>query len=236
MSKGIGFKKGIKDGLPICIGYISVAFAFGIAAVKSGFGFGIAVLISATNVASAGQLAALPIIAGGGTLFELAAAQIVINIRYALMSISLSQKLSDKVTVPNRLWIAFMNTDEVFAVAMSNDGNVGRNYMAGLILTPFLGWVFGTFFGAVAGSILPDIITSALGLAMYAMFIAIVIPPSMKRKSTLFCVLTAVALSCAFRYLPYLSSVPSGFVIIICAILASALFAFISPYSEEDKK
>ena len=130
------FKKGIKDGLPICFGYLSVAFAFGIFSVESGLSIWQALLISMTNVTSAGQLAAVPIIIAGGTLWELALAQLVINLRYALMSVSLSQKLGKSISGFDRFVISFMNTDEVFAVSSSNKGYVGKSYMDGLILTP----------------------------------------------------------------------------------------------------
>ena len=233
MGENNNFKKGIIDGLPICFGYLSVAFAFGIFAGKNGLSILEALAISMTNVTSAGQLAAVPIIASGGTLIELAITQIIINLRYALMSVSLSQKLGKSVNMLDRFIIAFVNTDEVFAVASSNKLNVGKKYLYGLILTPYLGWSLGTLLGSVAGDILPQSVTSALGLAIYGMFIAIVVPSMKKSRATTGCVLTAIFLGCMFRYLPMLKSVPQGFVIIICAVFASALFAFIAPHSEE---
>ncbi|MBQ9228046.1 MAG: AzlC family ABC transporter permease [Eubacterium sp.] len=226
------FKKGILDGIPICLGYFSVAFAFGIFAVANGLTAGEAVLISMTNVTSAGQLAAVPIMVSGGTLFELASAQLVINLRYALMSISLSQRLDGSVRLRDRLLIAFVNTDEVFAVASSQQA-VGRSYMWGLMLTPYLGWSAGTAVGALAGSILPPLVISALGVAIYGMFIAIVVPAARADKHVLFCVAVAVVLSCLFRFVPPLSAVPSGFVIIICAVAASALAALLFPVKPE---
>ncbi len=223
------FSKGIKDGLPICFGYLSVAFAFGIFSVESGLKLWQTVLMSMTNVTSAGQLAAVPIIIGGGGLWELALSQLVINLRYALMSVSLSQKLSHGIRTADRFAIAFMNTDEVFAVSASNKEPLGRRYMYGLITTPFLGWSFGTLIGAGAGSILPAIITSALGIAIYAMFVAIVIPEAQNKKSTAMCVLLAIGLSCLFNFVPYLSNLQSGFIIIICSSAASLVFALIAP-------
>ena len=222
------FLHGVRDGIPICIGYLSVAFAFGIFSVSNGLTTVEALLISMTNVTSAGQLAAVPIMIAGGSLFELALSQLVINLRYALMSVSLSQKLDSSVTLADRFVIAFVNTDEVFAVAASKQA-VGRFYMFGLILTPFLGWSAGTFIGAAAGSILPAIVISALGVAIYGMFIAIVVPAARADRHTLFCVLFAIALSCLFRFLPLLSGVQSGFVIIICAVTASAAAALLFP-------
>ena len=227
------FKNGIKDGLPICIGYFSVAVAFGIFAVAGGLTPGEAVLISAANVTSAGQLAAVPVMLSGGSLLELALSQFIINLRYSLMSIMLSQKLDASVRLRDRFVIAFVNTDEVFAVSSAKPA-VGRRYMYGLILTPVLGWTAGTAVGALAGSILPALLISALGVAIYGMFIAIVVPPARENKPVLFCVLLAAALSCAFRYLPLLSEVPSGFVVIICAVLAAAAAAARFPLPEEE--
>ncbi len=227
------FFAGVKAGLPICFGYLSVAFAFGIFALSSGLSPVQALLISATNVTSAGQLAAVPIMVGGGTLIELAASQLMINLRYALMSVSLSQKFDSAFRLRDKLIIAFVVTDEVFAVASSQPGEVDKKYMYGLILTPFLGWSGGTILGAVAGSLLPAVVISALGIAIYAMFIAIVIPVAREDYKTLICVAIAVALSLAFHFLPLLREVPGGFVVIICSVAASALAALLFPIHSE---
>lgn len=226
------FIAGILDGLPICFGYLSVSFAFGIFAINSGLQVWEAVLLSMANVTSAGQLAAVPIIAAGGSLIELAASQLVINLRYALMSVSLSQRLDSTMTVPHRLAVSFVNTDEVFAVAVSRPTAVGRRYLYGLILTPFFGWSFGTLVGAVMGDLLPAVVTAALGVAIYGMFIAIVIPKARNDRPTALCALLAAAMSCLFRYLPALQIVPSGFVIILCAVTASAVMAWAAPIEQ----
>jgi len=227
--------KGFYDGIPIGIGYLSVAFAFGIFAVANGLTAAEAVLISLTNLTSAGQLAAVPIIAGGGAFIEIIVSQLIINLRYALMSVSLSQKLDSKVKTAQRFIIAFGNTDEIFAVAMSNKNDVSSRYMYGLMTAPIIGWSFGTLLGAVAGNILPSIVISALGVAIYGMFIAVVVPKVKKEKNTALCVAFAILLSCAFKYINVLKTVPSGFVIIICAIIASALFALLAPIKAESE-
>ncbi len=236
MIKKSSFTKGIIDGLPICFGYISVAFAFGIFAVENGLSPLQTILVSMTNVTSAGQLAGVPIITGGGTLIELAVSQVVINLRYALMSISLSQKFSQSIRLIDRFPIAFVNTDEVFAVAMSSSEQVSRPYMYGLIFTPWFGWTLGTAIGAFAGNILPKGVVSALGIAIYGMFIAIVVPKAKKEKPVLICSLFAIALSCAFKYLPFLQNIPAGFVIIICAVVASTVMALLFPIDKEVQK
>jgi 4-azaleucine resistance transporter AzlC len=227
------FKRGIRSGLPICIGYLAVSFSFGIFATINGLTVLEAILMSLTNLTSAGQLAAVPIIACGGTLVELALTQLFINMRYALMSVTLSQKFDGNVKMYDRFLISFAHTDEVFGVSASQKGSVSRSFMYGLILTPILGWTAGTALGALAGDILPTIVITALGVAIYGMFIAIVIPAVKEHKPTACCVLVAVVLSALFYYVPPLNTVPSGFTIIICAVVASLLFAIISPIKEE---
>jgi predicted branched-subunit amino acid permease len=228
------FSMGIRDGLPICIGYLSVAFAFGIFATGSGLTVLEAVMISLFNVTSAGQLAGVPIIASGGGLIELAMTQLVINSRYALMSVSLSQKFGKSIRLCDRFPIAFVNTDEVFAIATSKHGTVGRKYMYGLLITPVLGWTFGTLVGAVAGNILPLILISALGIAIYAMFVAIVVPAARDSVSTAICAGISVLLSCLFNYVPVFSVIPDGFIIIICAVIAAVALAVFAPLPDED--
>ena len=223
------FKMGLYNGIPICLGYLSVSFAFGIFAVSSGLSIIEALLISMTNLTSAGQLAAVPIISTGGSFIELAVSQLVINLRYSLMSVSLSQKMGSDVGLRHRFLIAFGNTDEVFAVSMSKRELLGRKYFYGLILMQYIGWSAGTLLGAIAGNILPESVISALGIAIYGMFIAIIVPEMKVRRATALAVLAAAAGGCAFRYIPFLSGISAGFVIIICAISISLLFALIAP-------
>lgn len=236
MCKNNSFLKGITEGFAICIGYLSVAFAFGIFAVENGLTSFETILISMTNVTSAGQLAGVPIVATGGTLIELAVTQLVINLRYSLMSVSLSQKLDKNVRMLDRFIIAFVNTDEVFAVASAQKGSVGRKYLYGLILTPYIGWSLGTIIGAVAGNILPKIVISSLGIAIYGMFVAIVVPVLKTDKPTALCVLIAIILSCVFEYTPVFNKLPGGFVIIICAVIASTVMAILSPVNLEEEE
>lgn len=227
------FLIGLHHGLPIGLGYLSVSFAFGIFSLGQGLSIWETLLISMTNLTSAGQLAGVPIIAVGGSAAELAVTQLVINLRYSLMSVSLSQKLHDSVSLPHRLAVAFFNTDEIFAVASSRTEPLTRSYLYGLGVCPYLGWSLGTLAGALAGDILPASLNSALGITIYGMFVAIVIPAMRERKATAWCVLLAVTLSCAFRYLPLLSEVSSGFAIILCAVAASALLAYLAPLEQE---
>lgn len=230
------FKRGMLHGVPIFLGYLAVSFSFGIFAVGQGLSVIETIFISMFNLTSAGQLAGAPIIAAAGSYLELALGQLVINLRYSLMSVSLSQKLDDTVKLRHRFLIAFANTDEVFAVSASQGTRVSKFYMYGLIIPPYIGWTLGTALGALAGSILPDMVISALGVAIYGMFVAIVVPEMKAHKATALCVLFAVLLSCLFYFLPVLNRVSSGFVIIICAVAASALFAFLAPVPVAEEK
>lgn len=227
------FWKGFRHGIPIALGYLSVSFAFGMQAVAAGLSWPQAVLISATNLTSAGQLAALPLIAGGASLGEMALTQLTINLRYALMSLSLGRKLDASMGTLQRMIFSFANTDEIFAVASSQPGKVGKNYLYGLIVPPWIGWTLGTLLGAVAGTLLPAFVRSALGIAIYGMFLAIILPPARKHKPLRFVVGLAVALSLCFRYVPGLNRVSSGFVIIICAVIAAGAGALLFPVEEE---
>lgn len=228
------FKRGLVHGLPIALGYFSVSIGFGLLAVSGGLTIGQALLISMTNLTSAGQLAGVRVMFAGGGLMEMGITQLVINLRYALMSVALSQKLEDDVRLPARLGIAFFNTDEIFAVSASQPGRVGKCYMAGLSLLPYWGWALGTLVGAVAGAVLPDVIRDGMGILMYGMFIAILIPPAKQSKPIRTCVLISVAISCVLRYVPGLSQIPGGFSIVICAVVASVFCALRYPIQGEE--
>lgn len=230
------FWQGLKAGLPVGLGYFSVSFAFGVAAVQSGLSVLNAVLISLTNLTSAGQLAGLSVIAAAGSLIEMAATQLVINLRYALMSISLSQKLDHSVTMPERMILSFGVTDENFAIAVNKEGTVTASYFFGLMTLPILCWTGGTLFGAAAGEILPVAVLSALGVAIYGMFVAIVLPVAKKSMAVALVSLLAIALSCCFAWMPFLNQVSGGFAIIISAVVAAAVGAFFFPVREEDEQ
>ena len=228
------YGRGLRHGLPIALGYVSVAFAFGIQARSAGLSTLQAVLISLLNVTSAGQLAGLTLMTAGAGLTEMVLTQLTINLRYALMSLSLGQKLDRSMTLVHRALIAFCNTDEVFAVASQQPGMVGRAYLYGLTNGPFVGWVLGTLLGALAGGLLPEALTDALGIAIYGMFIAIVLPPLRRMREVRAVVGVSVALSCALALMPVFSFVSDGFRIIICAVVASVLGAWLMPLRAED--
>lgn len=233
------YAEGLKEGLPIGLGYLSVSFAFGILVVKEGLSALAAIGISMTNLTSAGQFAGLSVILAGATLGEMALTQFVINMRYALMSITLSQRFDDSVGRFKRMLLSFFVTDEIFAVAASRSEYLGEKYMWGLATAPYIGWSLGTALGAVSGGLLPDSLRNALGIAIYGMFIAIIIPPAKKSRAVLAVVVIAAGLSCLFNLIPALSSAFSGapgFVIIICAVAASAVGAVFFPVEREEDK
>ena len=226
------FIKGLLHGIPIGLGYLSVSFGFGILAVKSGLSVLEASLISLTNLTSAGQAAGVEVIAAGGTLLEMALVQLTINIRYALMALSLSQKLDQRFTLPHRLLAAYGITDEIFGVCAAQEEKLRPTYMYGIISISTAGWVTGTFLGAAAGELLPAAVSAALGIMLYGMFIAIIVPPARKQRSVLCVVLAAAALSIACKYL--LPGLSGGFAVILCAVAASVLGALLFPREEED--
>ena len=225
----MNFKQGIRDGIPIGLGYAAVSFAFGILAVDKDLTVSEAVLISLTNLTSAGQFAGLTIIAELGTLVEMALSQFIINLRYMLMAISLSQKVDDDFKGIWRWILGFAITDEIFAVAIQNPGKIKRNYFMGRTIIPIIGWTLGTLGGALLGNILPAIITNALGVALYGMFIAVVVPKARDDSHVFVAVCIAVAISVALKYIPVFADLSGGFAIIICTEVASLIAALLFP-------
>ena len=229
------FLEGIRDGIPICLGYFSVSMAFGLTAVLSGIPIWAAVVISLTNLTSAGQFAGMNLIAAQGALVEIGLTTLIINIRYFLMSISVSQKVDQKMTMKERMAVAFGITDEIFAVSMQRDHELTTAYMAGLILTPVLGWTGGTLVGAVATSLMPPVLSNAFGIALYGMFIAIIVPPAKEQKNVLFAVLLAIAASVACKYTPVIKNLSSGLTIILITLVVCVIAAWLFPVEEREE-
>ena len=236
MRNGKGqFRQGLKDGVPVALGYFSVSIAFGMMGVLLGRPVGETVLVSLTNLTSAGQFAGVRLLAAGGTLVELFLTTLIINARYFLMALSVSQKLDSKVTWKEKLLIAFGITDEIFAVSMGHKGALTFWYMMGLIALPVLGWTLGTYTGAVASSVLPDSVTSAFGIALYGMFIAIVVPAAKDHKNVFWAVALSILASCVLFYAPWFSFLSDGWSVIVVTVGISALMAFIAPIDEQER-
>ena len=230
------FQKGLRDGVPICLGYLSVSFTFGMMVVNSGLPSWLAVLISMTNLTSAGQFAGTDLIIAGGVYLEVAVTTFVINIRYMLMSFSLSQKVEQRMPIWQRLLLSFGITDEIFAVAMQKKSSINARYFAGLMTLPYFGWAIGTLLGATATSFLPEALRGPLQIAIYGMFIAIIIPPATKIRPVALVVVASALLSCAFRWIPGINQLSSGWVIIICAVVVSAFAALRYPVSDTEEQ
>lgn len=228
------FFAGMKAGMPVCIGYFSVSFGFGAMAIAQGLTIWQAVLISASNLTSAGQFAGLTVIAAGAALLEMILTQVVINSRYALMSLALGQRLGPKAGTGKRLLAAFFNTDEVFALGMSRGNRLTTGFFVGTGVVAALGWISGTAMGAIAGSLLPESVRMALGVMLYGMFIAIVVPQAKKDQPVLLAVILALALSCLFAWMPLLKQISSGLAVVICTVLAAAVCAVLFPVKDEE--
>lgn len=227
------FKKGLKDGIPIGLGYFAVSFAFGMMAVSGGLSVWQAGLISLTNLTSAGQFAGLDIIAASGSYWEMALTQLIINLRYCLMSFSLSQKMKRDMPWWHRFVVSFGITDEIFGVSASQEGKISPLYNYGAMCVAIPGWTLGTVAGAISGGLLPAFAMSALSVAIYGMFLAVIIPPAKTNRAVLGVVLGAMAVSSLFAVVPVLKNVSSGFVIIITTLVVAGAAAYFCPVEEE---
>lgn len=225
------FLRGLRSGIPIGLGYLSVSFTFGIMAISMGFTWWQAVIISMTTVTSAGQLAAINIMVNPGQYAAMLISQLTVNVRYSFMSISLSQKVSDSFTGLVRWLLGFFMTDEIFAVAAAED-EVDPKFFLGLSVIPYIGWTLGTLLGSLIGGVLPAIVMNALCLAIYGMFLAIVAPVAKGSWPVLAVVLIAGALHCIFYFVPGLNSISSGISVSICAIVAAIAGALFFPVKD----
>lgn len=236
MNRRTAFAAGVKDGIPICLGYLAVSFTFGIMAKNANLSVWEAVLISATNVTSAGQFAGLSLIVSGASYLEMAFTQLIINLRYCLMSCALSQKLSLDTPFFHRFFIAYGVTDEIFGISASLKEKLHPFYSYGAISVAVPGWVLGTFLGIVSGNILPERVISALSVALYGMFIAIIIPPSRENKVLAGIVAISMVASLIFSIAPVLCQISSGFRIIILTILIAGAAAALFPVKEDSEE
>ena len=230
------FLRGMKNGMPICLGYISVSFVFGVMCTEFGLPVWAGLLMSMTNLTSAGQFAGLTLIMSGGGLIELAFTTLTINLRYSLMSLSLSQKVDEKMTTLQRALVSFGNTDEIFALCMNEKGPVTLTYMSGMVLVSYIGWQLGTVLGATITSLLPDIVRSAMSMAIYGMFIAIILPPARASRPVLLSVILAAVVSCLFFFTPGLKLLSRGWVIILTTFIVAGFMAWKFPRKEETEE
>ena len=230
------FMRGLHDGVPIALGYFAVSFTFGMMAVSGGLSVWQATLISLTNLTSAGQFAGLDIMIACGSLWEMALTQLIINLRYSLMSCSLSQKLERNLAPWHSFAVAFGMTDEIFGVSASQPGRLNPFYNYGAMSVAVPGWTFGTLAGAIAGNIMPGFLASALSVAIYGMFLAVIIPPAKKHRAVLKVVVGAMAVSTLFACTPVLNKVSSGFVIIITTLAVAGMAAYFCPIEDGEEE
>ena len=226
------WRRGLRDGIPIFLGYAAVSFSFGILAKKAGLTPFQATLMSGTNLTSAGQFAALGAIASAAPYLETAALQLVINLRYSLMSCALAQKLDERMPFFHRLLMSAGVTDEIFGVSVSVGGRLSPFYFYGLVMAAWPGWAFGTLLGVVAGNVMPASLLSALGVALYGMFIAIIVPPSRKNGVIAGLVALSMLASALFGWLPGLREMSAGFKVIVLTVALAGLAAFFFPLKE----
>lgn len=227
------FIQGLKSGIPIALGYIPVSFTFGLMAVSGGLSPWMALFISMSNLTSAGQFAGTNLIISGTTMVELMLTTFIINIRYMLMSLALSQKVNSYLSTKKRCLIAFGITDETFTIASMKDEELTYSYMLGLITGPYLGWALGTFIGAFTCSILPSSLQNSMGIALYAMFIALVVPQSKKSKAVLIVTLTSICISSILTWIRYFTFISQGWKIIIATIIGATFGAIFFPQEDE---
>ena len=228
------FLEGLRDGIPIGLGYFAVSFSLGILARKSGLNPFQGFIASLLNMASAGEKALFDCIEAGTAWFEIAFITFIVNARYLLMSCALSQKFDEKTPFYHRLFLGLQITDELFGITIARKGPIQMRYNNAAYLVAGLLWSFGTSFGIIVGNILPVRFVSALSVALYGMFIAIIIPPAKKNFVLLLAVLISFFMSYVSSILPFIKNISSGNRTIILTILISTIFAILKPIKESE--
>lgn len=231
-ASSMDFRYGLRKGIPIALGYIPVAFTFGLLAASGGISPWMATVISLTNLTSAGQFAGTNLIIAEAPLLEIGVTTFIINIRYLLMSLSLSQKLTAKTSLIKRAIMSFGITDETFAVASLEQHDISFSYMLGLVSCPYWGWALGTALGALVCSVLPEAIQNSMGIALYAMFIALIVPSAKRSRPVLTITAIAIVISCLFTWAAHLKEISPGWSITIATVAACAIGALVFPREE----
>ena len=229
------FKSGMKDGIPIGLGYLAVSFSLGIMAKKAGLSPFQGLLASFLCNASAGEYAGFSIIAAGATYLEMALAIFIANARYLLMSCAMSQRFSPNTSIFHRLIMAFDITDEVFAISIARPGFLNPYYTYGAMTTTMPLWAIGTALGVIAGNMLPIRLVSAFSVALYGMFLAVIIPPARKDKIIAGIIVICFALSFISCYIPFIKEMSDGSKTIILTVLISTIAAIVFPRKEESE-
>lgn len=227
------FRAGLRDGMPIGLGYFAVAFTLGIAAKNAGFSAVQAMVESLLNNASAGEYAVFSLVAAGASYWEVAVMTLVANARYLLMSCALSQKLAPDTPLGHRLLLAFDVTDELFGISIAVPGRLDPRYTYGAMAVAIPGWALGTFLGVIVGNVLPLRLVSALSVGLYGMFLAVIVPPAKKDRVVLILVAACFLLSYAAGRLPLLAGISAGTRTILLTVAVALAAAVLFPVGEE---
>lgn len=227
------FLQGVRDGIPVALGYLAVSFSLGIMAKGAGLSPLQGFIASLLNNASAGEYAGFTAIAANAAYAEVALITLIANARYLLMSCALSQRISPETKSWHRLIIGFDVTDELFGLAVAREGWLPPWYFYGTMFLPLLGWSSGTALGIVAGNVLPARIVTALSVALYGMFLAVVIPPS--RKSRVVAGLALVSFLASFAVSRLLPGLSSGMRTIVLTVVICTAAALLFPVREETR-
>lgn len=230
------FTNGLRRGMPIALGYFPVAFSFGVLCVNSHMPLGMATLISVTNFTSSGQFAGLNLMLAQASYFEVALTLLMINARYFLMSLSLSQKIDRHMNALERMIVSFCISDETFALASLEVKPITFKWMSGFLLGPFLGWSLGALAGELVVGLLPSAIQGAMGIALYGMFIAIIVPASKHALSVAVVVLMASLVHIILTYVPFFQFMSAGFKLISATLIASFCGAKLFPREVSDNE
>ncbi|MDY0404263.1 AzlC family ABC transporter permease [Virgibacillus sp. 179-BFC.A HS] len=226
------WKSGVNNGIPIAMGYFAVSFTFGILAKQAGLNPFEAVLMSVTNLTSAGQFAGLTLLSGAAAIVEIVMTQFIINSRYFLMSFALSQKINPNTSIFHRMTMAYGITDEVFGVSIALPRKLSPYYTYGVMSVAIPGWALGTLLGVISGNILPPRLISALSIALYGMLLAVIIPPAKGNKILSGLIVVSMGMSLIFAELPILSSISSGLKIIVLTFVIAGFAAIVFPVKE----
>lgn len=229
-------REGMRDSIPIALGYLAVSFSLGIIAANAGLTSGQSFWTSFFCMASAGEYIGFSLIAVEATYAEVALMTLIANARYMLMSVAWSQRTSSKTSLLHRAIMALDLTDELFAIAIARKGKLNPWYSYGAAIFPVLCWAGGTALGCIAGDVLPKNIVSALSVALYGMFIAIIIPPAKEDRVILWLVVGSFAMSFAAKYLPYVCEISNGTRIILLTIIISSVAAIVRPQKGEKEE
>lgn len=230
------FKDGMKDSIPIGMGYFAVAFTLGIAARNAGLNAFQGFLASLLNNASAGEYAGFLLIAANSSYLELALVTFITNARYLLMSCALSQRLAPDTPLRHRFLMSYDVTDELFGIAIARPGCLNPYYSYGAALIAAPCWAFGTALGVISGNILPLRMVSALSVALYGMFLAVIIPPSRHDKVIGLLVISCFAVSYISTKVPILSNLTDGTRTILLTVVICSVVAILVPRHGEEQE